>query len=570
VSWIWKYIKRYLGKYSIATVLLVGGIALNMMTPMITKTIVDDVIKEGHKEIFTKQIILLIVIYTSYTIIGYFRDIMFDITASSVIKDVRKDLFDHLQSLSFSYFDGMNTGEIMARVKEDCDKIFESIAFGIMLVIDQGIYFVAAIIVLMVLNLKLALVCFVTLPIIGFLAMKLEHKIGAVFGKISDQTAKLNTIAQENISGVRLVKAFAREKYEINKFLKCNKQFYEYNIEEANLIGVYYPKIEFFSNLVIVILTVFGGVLVIDEQISLGMLVAFSGYLFMLIQPMRMIGWITSIMAQSKTSIKKIDKIFKAKSEIVDKDNAISLKECKGDIRFKDVWFKYNNEYVLENINIHAKPGSTIAIMGATGSGKTSIVNLIGRYYEVTDGSIKVDGTDIKDINIKELRNQIAVVMQDTFLFSDTIKENIKYGNSEIHDKEMINIAKCAQVNEFVDVMEEKYNTEIGERGIGLSGGQKQRISIARALVNDCKILILDDSTSALDMKTEIKIQEQIQKKKQVTKFVIAHRISSVKGADEIIILEEGKIKERGNHEQLIDLKGYYYEIYQNQYESLI
>lgn len=570
MEWIGKYIKRYLNKYIIATVLLIIGIAMNMITPMITKTIVDDVIKGGNKEIFTKQITILIIIYISIGIIGYFREVMFDITASSVIKDIRIDLFEHLQSLSFSYFDSMNTGEIMARVKEDCDKIFESISFGIMLLIEQGIYFGAAIIVLMVLNSKLALVCFVTLPAIGVLAMKLEKKIGAVFGKISDQTAKLNTIAQENISGVRLVKAFAREKYEINKFLKCNKQFYEYNIEEANLIGVYYPKIEFFSNLIIVILTVCGGTLVIDKEISLGMLVAFSGYLFMLIQPMRMLGWITNIMAQSKTSIKKIDKIFKTKPEIVDKEDAISLKECKGDIKFEDVWFKYKDEYVLENINIHAKPGSTIAIMGATGSGKTSIVNLIGRYYEVTEGHIKMDDTDIKDINMKDLRSQIAVVMQDTFLFSDTIKENIKYGNAQIHDSEMISIAKCAQVHEFVNVMEEKYNTEIGERGIGLSGGQKQRISIARALVNDCKILILDDSTSALDMKTEIRIQEQIQKKREVTKFVIAHRISSVKGADEIIILEEGKIVERGTHEQLIDLKGYYYEIYQNQYEALI
>lgn len=568
---IFKYALRYWYIYLIAIICVVISTTLDMFNPLITMSIVDDVIEKGQYELFTGLITALIIIIIGRVVIGYLRELLFDYVGVTITFDLRRDLFDHLQKLSFSYYDGMNTGEIMSRIKEDADNIFRTFSFGIMLIMEQSLYFILATFFMVRLNWKLALACLIIVPVIGYIALCYEKKIGKIYGDISDETANLNTIAQENISGVRLVKAFAREKYEISKFLKHNKTFYKLNNNYANTIAYYFPKLEFLTNMLIILVTLFGGVLVVGEAISLGVLVAFSGYINMIIWPMRMLGWLAGMVAECRASMKKIDNLFASQPEITDDEHAVEMKDSKGDITFKNVSFAYDKEnYVLKNINLHAKPGSTIAIMGATGSGKSSIINLLTRYYDATEGTITFDGVEIKKVKLENLRQQISVVMQDTFLFSETIEENIKFNNKELNKKDIADAAEKAAAHSFVEKMKDQYKTIIGERGIGLSGGQKQRLSIARALASKPKVIVFDDATSALDMETEGHIQKAIKKEKDVTKFIIAHRISAVKDADEIILLDNGEIVERGNHYALLNKKGKYYNIYKQQYEGLI
>ncbi|WP_058485568.1 ABC transporter ATP-binding protein [Defluviitalea phaphyphila] len=563
-----KYFFRYWKIYFLGFMAMMISLILDMFNPQLNKIIIDDVILGGDLSIFKRTLLALIGITISRGILGYAKEMIFDVVSSKVVVNIRKDLFEHIQSLSFSFFDGINTGELMSRIKEDVDNIWKAVGFGIMLFLEQGLYFIVASIMLFTLNFKLALICLAFMPFIGFIALKLEKKIGEAYEKISDQGAVLNTTAQENIAGVRLVKAFGRERYEIEKFLKENEKNFNLNLEQASIWGKYNPRIEFLSNLVIVAVTTIGGFLVIKEDMSIGTLVAFSNYIFMLIWPMRMLGWLTNILAQAMASSKKLEKIFKEKPKITSPKNAIKPKKIKGHIVFDKVGLELNETKILEDISFEAKPGQTIGIMGSTGSGKSSIINLIGRYYDSTKGRILVDGIDVKNMDLKTLRKNLSVVMQDTFLFSDTIEENIKFGNMEATNEELIEAAKDSDVHSFVLKMPEGYKTVIGERGLGLSGGQKQRISIARALIKNSPILILDDATSALDMETEYQIQKAIERRKGITKIIIAHRISAVKNADEILILEGGKIVERGNHKTLLKKKGRYYDIYCQQFKG--
>ncbi|KYH34352.1 putative ABC transporter ATP-binding protein [Clostridium tepidiprofundi DSM 19306] len=566
---ILEYVKKYKLFVIIPTVAMIISIALDMFNPHLIQILIDDVIKKGHYNMLKTIIMAIAGITISRTILGYIREFTFDYLSSRVSIDLKRDLFSHIQSLPFSYFDNMNTGELMSRVDSDIDNIWGTIGFGIGLFVENSIYFITASIILFSINWKLALFTLVTMPIIGFIAYKLEKEIDKSFDAISDHTSVLNTTAQENIAGVRLVKAFAREKHEILKFVKLNNKNYELNIIKTKIWGKYYPVIEFLCNISILVVVTFGGLFVIKDNMTLGELGAFNGYVGMLIFPMRMIGWLTNMIAQSSASAKKIFKIMDIEPEIKDKENPIRLPNVNGNIKFNNVSFKYNNEYILKNINIEVKPGSTVAIMGPTGSGKSSIVNLIGRYYDVDEGSITVDGYNVKDICVKDLRSKMAVVSQDTFLFSDTIKENLLFGKENATMNEIEETCKISCAEEFINSLEDKYETVIGERGLGLSGGQKQRLSIARALIRNADILILDDATSALDMETEYTLLKNLyERTKKSTTFIIAHRISAVKNADKIIFIEDGRIVEEGTHESLLARKGKYYDVYCSQFKD--
>lgn len=565
-----QYLKKYIWFYIIGISAMSVAIVLDIFNPLLQRVIVDDVIGGKQIELFKWVILGLAGITIGRAVLGYVKEYLFDLGSSKVILNLRKDLFDHIQTLSFQFFDGANTGELMSRIKEDAENVWKSTAFALMILVEQSIGFIIATVILFTLNWKLALVSLSTMPFIAFTALRLQKKMGETYGKISDQGVKLNTTAQENIAGVRLVKAFAREKHEIQKFLKQNKKNYELNQEQATVWAKFFPSMEFLANFSIVVVVGIGGVFVIQGDISLGTLVAFSNYIFFLIWPMRMLGWLTGIVSQSAASLKKIEIIFNEVPVIKNPVNPIIPDKLEGHITFKDVCFEYNGTPVLKNINIDAKPGSTIALMGAMGSGKTSIINLIGRYYDCASGEILMDGVNVKDFDLKTLRSQISVVMQDTFLFSDTIEENIKFGSPEVSEEELIHGARDAKIHDFVMHLPNGYKSVIGERGIGLSGGQKQRVSIARALVRDSKILIFDDATSSLDMETEHQIQKAIENRKGLVKFIIAHRVSAVKSADEILILEDGEIVERGNHRELLELKGRYYETYCEQLHGFV
>lgn len=552
------------------------GIILDMINPYLSKIMVDRIIKKNELNLLAKVLISIGAITIGRAVFGYIKEYYFDVLSSKVAVDIKYDLFNHIQSLPFEYFDVMNTGELMSRIGSDVDNIWRTVSFGMRLFIENIIYFVIASSILFYINWKLALICIIPMPLIAYFAVKLETKVDKCYGKISDMAAEINTTAQENIAGVRLVKAFAREKHEILKFLKLNKDNYKLNMEQSKIIAKYFPDIEFLTNLCMILMICFGGIFVMKRSMTLGTLIQFSGYVMMLIWPMRMIGWLSNLLAKNSASAKKIFKILDLKPSIKDKESPIHVDSIKGHIQFKNVSFKYDNEYVLRNINLDIKEGSTVAIMGATGSGKSSFINLIGRYYDVSSGQILIDGHDIKDLCLKDLRRNMSVVFQDTFLFSDTIDHNIRYGNSSLKfrgDDDVPDIVKRACMDacahEFITNLEDGYQTIIGERGIGLSGGQKQRLCIARALVKDAGILILDDATSALDMETEYQLLKNLyNKKKKSTTFIIAHRISAVKNADLILFFENGRIVESGNHYELLKKKGKYYEIYNEQFKD--
>ncbi|MEF2819975.1 MAG: ABC transporter ATP-binding protein [Clostridium sp.] len=566
---ILKYVSKYKGTVIIGTMCMLIVIGVDLFLPYLQQIFIDSGLMKGNQNVIVSVLVWIGIITIIKAMLGYGKEFLYDVLSSWVHQDIKNDLFAHIQTLEFEYFDNMNTGELMSRIGEDAENIWQTIGYGMRLFIENIIYFVISTIILFILNYKLALACFIVMIPIGFIGIKLENKFGETYSKISDQTAEINTIAQEDIAGIKLVKAFSREKYEINKFLKMNKVYYDLNMEQAKIIGDYFPPIEFLTNIALVIMIVLGGFLVMDGEVSIGILVAFNGYIWNLIWPMRMLGELTDLLSRTVSSANKIFAIMDKDPSIKTKENFKDVKNIKGNIKFEGVNFRYDDKLVLKNINLDIEAGSTVAIMGATGAGKSSLINLIGRYYDTCKGSIKIDGIDIKEYNLEFLRKNMAIVPQETFLFSETILNNIKFSNENASFEEIKEASKLACANEFIEGLELGYNTEIGERGIGLSGGQKQRIAIARSLVRKAKILILDDSTSALDMETEHELLKNLSNRKhESTTFIIAHRISAVKNADLIIYLEDGQIKESGTHDELLKKKGRYYDIYNDQFRD--
>lgn len=564
-----KYLIKHKNKLLVGTISMLVVIAADLCIPYMQKEFLDSGIIKGNHTVITYTIVGILLMSLIKATFGYCKEYFYDLISSDVHEDIKNDLFKHLQKLEFEYYDGMNTGELMSRIGEDAENIWQTIGYGLRLFVENIIYFVFSTIILFSLNWQLTLACIIVMIPIGIIEVKLEKIFGSCYEKISDKTAEINTTAQENIAGVRLVKAFAREKYEISKLLKMNREYYDLNMEQGKAIGKYFPPIEFLTNLSLIIMITLGGYLVMKDKITLGILVAFSGYIWNLIWPMRMLGELTDMISRTSASAKKIFNIIDRLPEIKSDAHCFTPENIKGDIEFRNVYFKYNNENVLKDISIKIPSGSTVAIIGTTGSGKSTLMNLIGRHYDVCSGEILIDGVNLKDYNLKSLRSNMSIVPQESFLFSDTILNNITFSNNNASFEEVKNAATLSCCINFIENLPEGFDTEIGERGIGLSGGQKQRISIARALVRQAPIMILDDATSALDMETEHRLLQNLKgKTKTSTTFIIAHRISSVKDADIIIYLENGEIKESGTHKELLDRKGAYYNIYCQQFKD--
>ena len=565
------YILKYWYTYLIAIIGMLLAITLDMLYPQVTKVIVNDVFVGGKMEILPKLLFIIAAIGIGRCIGGYVKEFTFDWCSAEIASEMRKDLFNHIQGLSVDFFDKTNTGELMARVKDDVDKIWSVLGYVGMLIIEVVVHISFVLYCMFRLNWKLTFVPLVFMIVSGIVAVVMEQKLGKVYGEISEENAALTTVAEENLAGVRTVKAFAREKFEIQKFLSHNKRYYELNMEQSKVMVRYYPFFKFVSVALPVSATALGGFFVMKGEMNIGELAAYIEYTRNCTWPMEMIGWLANDFSSAIASHKKIKKIYENVSSVKESENPVKLETIKGDINFEHVDFEIDGNKILEDITFHVPAGKTIGIMGATGSGKTSIVNLLQRFYDPQNGSVKIDGVDLRDLSFEQVRQSNAVVMQDVFLFSDSIEENIKMGRrSTMKMDEIQKAAAYAQAQNFIEDMDEKYETVIGERGVGLSGGQKQRISIARALSKKAPILVLDDSTSALDMETEFEIQKTLNELKGTTKMIIAHRISAVRHADEIIYLEDGKIAERGTHEKLLEKKGLYYDTYVAQYGDYI
>ncbi|WP_124041694.1 ABC transporter ATP-binding protein [Clostridium perfringens] len=550
----------------LAMIIVLG---IDSFFPYLQKIFVDDILLGSDKSKLGLFFGVFLGLSLLRGILGYIKEFLFDKFSLNVSKEIRMDLFKKIQSFEFSFFDSTNTGELMSRIGEDVDIVWETISYGLRLLIEGIILFIISVTIMMSMSPSLTIICLVILLPVGVLAILVNKKFHRNYSKISDKVADINLMAQQDIAGIRLVKAFAREKYETEKFLKVNKDYYDLNITQARILSNFLPVIDLLTNLTPVAMIIYGGYLVIKGNITMGTLLAFSSYILNLSFCVKNIGGLVNMMSQNRASMDKIFNILKRKPQITSMENSYDPDKIKGEIEFKNVSFRYNEEEVLKKINLKIPAGSTVAIMGETGCGKSSILSLIGRYYDVSSGEVLIDGVNVKKWDLDKLRENMAVVFQDTFLFSDSIKDNIDFGGNKSED-EIIEAAKDSCAYDFIKEMPEGFKTEVGERGLGLSGGQKQRLAIARALVRKTPILILDDATSALDMETEFNVLKNLSKKQdKATTFIIAHRISGVKDADIILFMKDGEIVEMGDHESLLKKKGYYYSVYCHQFQDL-
>jgi ATP-binding cassette subfamily B protein len=483
--------------------------------------------------------------------------------------DLRGDFWNHIQRLPLRYFQNTSTGNIMAHATNDINAVRMFLGPAVMYSTDTTIRLAMVLVLMLSLNVSLTIYALLPLPLLSLLVYKVGKIIHSKFTIIQEKFAELTTIVQENFSGIRIIKSYVREESEIERYAKHSKEYVRKKMNLVKTQALIMPILFLITGLSIIIVIWLGGIKVINNELTLGEITAFIVYLGILIWPMIAFGWVINIIQQAEASMKRLNKIFSEPYEITESEKTdYSIKEIKGDIEFKNVSFRYseNHPYVLKNINLTVPRGSTVAIMGYTGSGKTTFINLIPRLYDSTEGEILIDGKNVKDIPLDVLRTNISLVQQESFLFSDTVMNNITYGKRELNSEQVYSAASIAQFDKDVMEFPKKYDTIVGERGITFSGGQKQRASLARALAVDPKILILDDSFSAVDTHTEEEILKNLKEfMRDRTSIVISHRISTVKDADKIIVLSKGNIKEEGTHEQLVALGGIYADLHYKQ-----
>lgn len=566
-KWIWGYVKKYKIRYFIALSMVLLCSALNMVNPYISGIIVDKVIIGKQKNLLLPILILMIGITITRAFTRYSFQMIFERVSQRVIFNIRDDIYSRLQKLDFEFFDTTRTGDIMTKMTGDIDAVRHFVAWVVYNIFENATIFIFAMIMMLTISVKFTLIMFSITPFIAYFAYKLATTVKPTFFAVREQFSRLNSVVQENISGNRVVKAFAKEDYEIVKFTKANDGFKEKNIVSAGVWGKYLPVLDSLGGALAVIMILFGGIMVIKKSITMGQLVTFNSYIFAINNPLRMAGWLINDVQRFAASGEKVKVLLEEEPKIKNSEQYVNKETIKGNIEFSNVSFSYRDVPILKNINLKVRPGQTIAVVGPTGSGKSTLVNLICRFYDCDKGEILIDGINIKDVEIRKLRKNIGVAMQDIFLFSDTIEGNIAYGQPDATMDKVEWAASMAGAHEFIQNFPEGYDTIIGERGVGLSGGQRQRIALARALLKNPSILILDDTTSSVDVETEHEIHKTLKSfYKDKTTFVIAHRISSVKNADMILVLEDGKIVEQGKHNELLNKRGYYYSVYVNQF----
>lgn len=567
IRWFLSFLKKYRVRMIVGLILVFITALLVLINPQISGMIVDEVIEGQHYEKLGILLLIMIGVTLVRSLLRFIFLMCFESSSQGLVYDMGEEAYRKLMKEDFNFFNKNRTGDLMSRQTGDMDAVRHMVSHVIYFSFENILVFLMALVMIFSVNVKMALCMLIVLPFTLAVTLSQRRHIKPAFDRVRDCFSSLNAFAQETIAGNRVVKAFAKEDYELEKFDRENDGYRDAQLNAASIWMKYIPMFEILSQCLTIILMIMGGFMVIDGEMTIGNMVTVNGYLWMLNSPLRQAGWIINDLQRFLTAIEKIYKVYTTEPDIKQPEHVVEKRKLKGSVTFDHVNYYTNDDTVLKDISFHVEPGQTVGIIGATGSGKSSLINLICRFYDVNQGRVLVDDIDVRNLDLQTLRGNIGIAMQDVFLFSDTIEGNIAYGNPDCTFEQVQAAAKIANADEFIREMPEGYDTIIGERGVGLSGGQKQRISLARAILKDPSIIILDDTTSAIDMETESMIQNELKKiSDERTVFIIAHRISSIIHADQILVLDNGRLVERGTHEQLLAKKGYYSTVFHHQY----
>jgi ATP-binding cassette subfamily B multidrug efflux pump len=564
-----RYISPYKKEAALATVFLALVVVADLSIPRLVQVIIDDGVGQGDMNV---------ILWTSLLMIGasvlsaalMVANTIFAVKASrSFEADLREAIFRKIQTFSFGNLDDFTTGQLLTRLTSDLNLIQMVVLMGLRMFTRAPLMFIGSVSIMWATNPRLATIMFALLPVTIVLVTVFIRIVQPLFVRVQERLEYLNQVLQENLSGIRVVKSFVRRDHENRRFEEANLELYGTSLRVTQLLSVFFPIVMALLNLGTVAIIYYGGLQVFAGQTSVGQIMAFINYLFGTMFPVLMLSMMAGQISASNASAGRIMQVLDSVPEVQDRPDAIALDEMRGEVVFEDVTFSYRDDGgdpVLCDVSFTAEPGETVALLGSTGSGKSSLINLIPRFYDVSEGSVTIDGVDIRDIQMQSLRRHIGISLQEAVLFSGTIRDNIRYGRPDASDEEVVSAARAAQAHDFITEFPEGYDTMVGQRGVNLSGGQKQRLAIARALLVKPTILILDDSTSAVDVETEAEIEEALEElMADRTSFVIAQRISTVLKADKIIVLDDGRIAAEGSHAELMDTSPIYREIYESQ-----
>jgi len=563
-----RFLKPYLWFSLGSLVSLLIATAAMLFLPRLSQFVIDQGIAQNDLSRVFYLSALMVGLALARAVFQFAQGALAVRSAQGVAYDLRNQLYSRIQSLSFSYHDRAQTGQLLTRATSDVDRVQMFIGRGAVMFLSAVFMLAGALTLLIQTNWRLAFLILFVVPVTFALFGVFARLATPLFKEVQQRLSALNVVLQENLAGVRVVKAFAREPYEAERFARANRDLYDISIRVNNIMSLAFPTVFSISNIATLVIYWVGGAQVIAGTLTTGELVAFSGYVMMAFFPVLMMGMIISMLSQAGASAERIFEILDADIEVREKPDAIRLPILEGRVVFENVSFRYYGagDPVLDGISFVAEPGQTIALLGASGSGKSSVINLIPRFYDVCEGRVTVDGYDVRDVTLESLRSQIGIVLQETNLFEGSIRDNIAFGRPDASDEEVARAAEAAEAADFIQSFADGYETRVGERGVTLSGGQKQRIAIARALLMDPRILILDDATSSVDLATELRIQRALDRLMEGrTSFVIAQRVATVLNADLIIVLDRGRIVAKGTHEQLLRESEIYAEIYSSQ-----
>ena len=569
------YVKPYWKTLFIAALMLIIGTGLSLIPPLIQRSIIDDVIGHGRLDLLLTLLGLLIASYALQQLVGFVEQYLRHVLGAQFIYDLRVRIYNHLQNLSLSFYEQTSTGELMSRVTSDVDALENFVTHGVAMTAVDLLRLVGASIVLLTLEWRLACLVLLPVPIIVIGLRRFNLHVRPIYRKARDRLGEINARLQDNLTGIRVIQAFVQEKFELDNFRQASRNYYHERVRSIRAWSTLFPILRFLVLLGSALVLGGGTWMIVNRQLTLGTLVAFLTYATSFYDPLHRLTEIDNIIQQAIASGDRIFELLDQDSEIQDMVEALPLKTIQGDVVFDNVDFNYGDElvdmeqenrHVLNGVSFHIAPGEVVALVGPSGAGKTSIARLLCRFYDPIQGEVRVDGQNIRSVQLSMLRQHVAVVLQDTFLFNTSVKENLCYGKPDATDEEIQAVAKTAFAHDFIMQLPDGYDTEIGERGVKLSGGQKQRLSLARAILADPRILILDEATSSVDAEAEYLIQRALDEvMKGRTSLVIAHRLSTIRNADKIIALEKGHIREIGDHAELLARGGLYSNLYQRQ-----